>query len=444
MGNLQEKKHHIVIVGGGAAGSELATQLGNKLGRKNLADITLVDGVLTHLWKPLLHEAAAGTLDSHEDEIEYLAQAHWHHFRFRLGRMDQLDRGKREISLAPTLDEDGKEFIPRRTLGYDTLVIAVGSEANELGIPGVRQHCFFLDTQAQAEQFRRNLLKRCYTAQTQQAPLRAGQLHVAIAGAGATGIELAAELHNATRQLVAFGLDHIDPDRDIKLSIIEAADQILPALPRRLVANTMAALKRIGVAVLTGERVVSADATGFTTASGTYVPAEIKVWAAGIRAPAFLRQMDGLETNRLNQLVVRPTLQTTEDENIFAIGDCAACPMPGGEGWVPPRAQAAHQQGSLLVKSLKNRLAGEALLPYRYKDYGSLINLSRYNTVGSLMGNLTGRWSANFLIEGVIARLVYLSLYKTHQVALSGYLRVGLHTIANLLTRKTKPRMKLH
>ena len=437
-----EDLQQIIVVGGGAGGLELATRLGDTLGKRRQAAITLVDCSMTHLWKPLLHEVAAGALNSYEDELSYMAQAHWHHFRFRPGRMDRLDREQRQISLAPSTDERGKEYIPRRSFHYDTLVIAVGSITNDFTIPGVREHCMFLDTRVEADQFHQSLIRNYFTAQTQQGPLREGQLRIAIAGAGATGVELSAELHEATRQIVEYGLDRINPE-DVKITLIEASDRILSALPERLSRLTAEALGKIRVEVLTGHRIVQATAEGFQTARGLFIPAEIKVWAAGIKAPDFLQDIDGLETNALNQLVVLPTLQTTRDENIFAFGDCAACPLPGG-GTVPPRAQSAHQQASMLIKSMRCRLGRKPLPAYRYVDYGSLINMSRYSTVGNLMGNLTGRISGNFMIEGVFARLVYLSLYKLHQLALHGVVRVIVSTLANLLTHRVKPRMKLH
>ncbi|MCS3902546.1 NADH dehydrogenase [Methylohalomonas lacus] len=439
----RSKRHQIVIVGGGAGGLELATKLGDKLGRKQQADITLIDAALTHLWKPLLHEVAAGTMNSYEDELSYLAQAHWHHFYFRLGRVGDLDRERRVVSTEPTLDEDGNVFIPSREFHYDTLVFAVGSETNDFGVEGVREHCHFIDRRNQADAFHQHLLRCFYKAHTRTTDLRPGQLGIAIAGAGATGVELAAELHDATHQLATFGLDGVNPDEDIQISILEAAERVLPALPERLTDQVTNQLHKLGVDVLTSERIVKATAEGFHTESGHFIPAEIKVWAAGIKAPQFLAEIDGLETNRVNQLAVERTLQTTRDENIFAIGDCAACPQDDGE-FVPPRAQAAHQQAATLVKTIRRRLQNEPPLKYTYVDYGSLINLSRYTAVGNLMGGITRKWTGSVVIEGLMARLMYFSLYKMHQLALHGAARVIMTTIANVLTRRAKPRMKLH
>jgi NADH dehydrogenase len=377
-------------------------------------------------------------LDSHKDDVIYLGHAKGHHFNFQQGRMEGLDRARREILLAP-VEFEGHEIIPRRRVGYDTLVIAVGGICNDFGTPGVKEHCQFLDTHEQAEHVQRLLLNACLRAHLQQAPLAEGQLNVAIVGAGATGVELAAELHKAARQLVAYGLDRIDPERDVKISLIEAGPAVLPALPERLSKATLRELERLKVQVYVNERVVEVTEDGIKTQSGRFIPAELKVWAAGVKAPDFLADLDGLAVNRGNQLVVDQTLKVTGDENIFAIGDCAFCPQPGSDKPVPPRAQAAYQQAMLLARNLPARLKGQPMKPFVYRDYGSLISLS-YSSVGSLMGNLLG----TVMIEGFLARLTYLSLYKKHQLALHGLVWVMLATLINLIRLKTEPRLKLH
>jgi len=353
--------HHIVIVGGGAGGLELATRLGDKLGRRGKARITLVDRSRTHLWKPLLHEFAAGSMDLDHHALSYLAQARWHHFRFQRGSMDGLDRQRKVVKVAPTFDEDGRVLIPRREIAYDTLVIAVGSDTNDFGTPGAREHAISLDMPEQAELFHRRLVNACIRANAQREPLRPEQLKVAIIGAGATGVELAAELHKTTRELVAYGLDRINPEKDMQLTLIEASPRILPAVPERVSKAAEELLRGLKVQVLTGERVTGVGADGVVTAAGRKIPAELTVWAAGIKAPEFLKEIDGLESNRLNQLVVRETLETTRDPDVFALGDCASCPWPGHSRDVPPTAQAAHQQSSHLARMLPRRLAGKPL-----------------------------------------------------------------------------------
>ena len=297
-----------------------------------------------------------------------------------------------------------------------------------------------METADEAARFHARLVNACIRAHTQTEPLRPEQLQVAIIGAGATGTELAAELHKTTRQLVAYGLDRIDPDKDIKISLIEAAPRILPALPERLSEAAAKLLDRLKVRVHTNARVTEVTATGVTLASGQLIPAELVVWAAGVKAPDLLKDIAGLETNPINQLVVRPTLQTTRDDAIFAFGDCAACPWPGHEGTVPPRGQAAHQQASHLARQLPRRIAGMSVKEWRYRDFGSLVSLG-HSTIGNLMGKLIG---GNLFIEGIFAGLMYKSLYKMHQLALHGVTRVVLDTIARLITRRTEPVVKLH
>lgn len=435
------KKHKIVIVGGGAGGLELATQLGNHLGKKQQANITLVDGTLTHFWKPLLHEVAAGTINSHIDELSYAAHARAHSFEFRLGFMDNLDRENKTISLAPSYAQDGSVIIPRRKLSYDTLIISVGSKTNDFDTKGVSEHCLFLDSQEQAEHFQHTFIEKWMVACTQEQPLRAGQLNIAIAGAGATGVELTAELYTAVQEMTRGGLDAVHKI-PMEFTLLDAADRVLPVLSPRISSNTKHVLEKLGVNVLTGEMITEATQKGFYTKSGKFIPAEIKVWVAGIKAPDWLSTI-GLSHNRINQLLVKDTLQSVDDDNIFAIGDCASCPQKNSEKPAPPRAQVAHQQAEVLYKTLLRRLQGKPPISFIFNDKGSLISLSRYSTLGNLMGNIFNK-QAGINIDGLIARWAYLSLYKMHQRSLHGSFWVMLMTLANIITKGIKPRLKLH
>lgn len=428
-------KHKIVIVGGGAGGLELATRLGNKLGKSGAADVMLLDASSTHIWKPLLHEVAAGTL-AEAEETEYLAQAHRNHFRFRLGRMEGLDRAKKEIYVSPTLNDEGVELIPRRTFRYDTLVMAVGSVSNTFNIAGVDKHCMFLDTTVQAFRFQKRLVETYIRSHADTNKTHDEPLSIVIVGAGATGVELSAELHEVTRLLAVYGLDM---PGNVKITIIEAAEQLLPALPRRLSLATQQQLVKLGIELKLRRRVIEVSETAIKTHDGEIFQADLKVWAAGIKAPDWMKNLGGLETNNINQLVVDRYLRTA-DENIFAIGDCAACQWPGHQANVPPRAQAAHQQASCVAKSIINRLSDAQPVAFVYHDYGSLVSLGKYTTVGNLMGNLIG----SVTIGGFIARVVYLSLYKMHQVAVHGYFRTAMLTLSNLFRRSTHAKIKMH
>jgi NADH dehydrogenase len=439
------KTHKIVIVGGGAGGLELATRLGHAFGRSKRAQVTLVDKNRTHIWKPKLHEIASGSMDLGDHEVDYMAQAHWHHFTFRIGELKGLDRESKTIELAPYKDEDGAAVTPTQRIAYDTLVICIGSLSNDFGTKGVKEYALKLETQHDAKSFHSKMVNACIRAHNQAEVIHKRQLHVAIIGAGATGVELAAELHRTTREVVAFGLDRIDVDKDIKVSLIEAADRILPALQPRLSQATEQLLGRLGVQVHTSSKVMEVMPTGIRMADGREIESELVVWAAGVKAPDFLKDFGGLETNRINQLVVHDTLQTTRDPDIFALGDCAACPCSdadgGRAGIVPPRAQAAHQQATHLFQQIKRRFANQPLKPYRYKDFGSLVSLGKFSTVGNMMGGLIGK---NLMIEGYFAKLMYLSLYKLHELAIHGTLKTTLYTLARMITKQTNPTVKLH
>lgn len=441
LGPSDEAKYNVVIVGGGASGLELATQLGNRFRRTKAGRVTLIDSSRTHLWKPLLHSVAAGAMNPTEHELDYLAQAYWHNFRYRFGEMVGIDRERKLVLMAPTYDDEGRLITPPRSIPYDTLVVAIGSITNDFGIPGVEEYAIPLETADQAKRFNRRLINACLRAHTQAEPIRPGQLHVAIVGAGATGTELAAELHRTVREVVAFGMDRIDPESDIRIILLEAGPRILPALPEAISDATMEVLKKLGIDVRTSARVSAVQADGIRLATGELIPSELVVWAAGVKAPDILRNIGGLETNNINQLVAKQTLQTTRDPNIFAMGDCAACPLDDTGATVPPRAQAAHQEASHLYKQIQNQMQGKPIEPYRYRDFGSLVSLGKYSTVGNLMGFISGR---SFRIEGWFARLMYRSLYKMHEYALHGARRVFLSTLARGLSHRAEPEVKLH
>jgi NADH:ubiquinone reductase (H+-translocating) len=438
------RAHRVVVVGGGAGGLPLATRLGERFGRRGRADITLIDQNATHLWKPLLHEVAAGRMDADAHDLDYLAIAHWHHFRFKQGAVTRVDRVRREVHLSEVRDEDDAAMLPPRVVPYDTLIICVGSISNDFRVPGVADHAAVLDTLRDAERFHRRLLSACVRADANAAAGTPTGVAIVIIGAGATGVELAAELRHTTAAHAAYGLEHLDARRDIRLTLVEAAPRILPPLSEHVAAAATDLLGRLDVAVRTNERVTGVSQEGVTTQSGAIYPADLVVWAAGIKAPDWLASLDGLEVNRSNQLVVTATLQTTRDPDIFAFGDCAAAPWEGAPQAgvsVPPRAQAAHQQATLLCKSVQARIDGKPLPVFRFRDFGSLVSLGELSAVGNLMGRLIG---GNLLIQGMIARWMYVSLYKMHQISIHGYVRVILDTIGRFLRRRMEPRVKLH
>lgn len=429
--------HRIVIVGGGAGGLELAARLGERVGRRRQAEVLLIDSSLTHVWKPTLHELAAGTLGTQENEVDFLQQARRHGFRFHLGALESIERGRKQVWLAPLIDDEGGEIAPRRSIAYDTLVIAVGSVVNDFGTPGVVEHALVLNTAADARRFHRRLLAACARAELRDE----GPVDIVIVGGGATGVELAAELSEAVAEIASYGSRLSALPRPVRLAVIEAGPRLLAALPEAMAQEVHEDLRGLGIEVRTHARVTAVEAGRVVLEDGTSLPSAITVWAAGIQGPPVLDRLDGLELNKLRQLVVRPTLQTTRDDNVFALGDCASCVPEPGAAPVPPRAQAAQQEARLLARALERRLAGRPLPGFRFRDRGAIVSLGRHNAVGRIVGGITGR---AFTIEGLMARVTYWTLHRRHLATLHGVLRTALATLGGWLAGRSQPRVKLH
>lgn len=434
------RKTQIVVVGGGAGGLELVRRLGAKYGRKH-HDIILVDKNLSHIWKPLLHEVAAGSLDANLDEVGYRGHCHRWGYRFFQGSLDGIDRIGKTISLAPVKDEDGSELIDGHTIRYDILAIALGSISNDFGVPRVKEHCLYLDSRVQADRFRTRLLNHCLRVSRAMMndPRANEQVHIAIVGGGATGVELAAELYNAAGALRHYGLEVFDESR-LKVTLLEAGPRILPALPEKLSQAAKHELGVLGVEVMQNTQVIEARPRTLLTKAGDAIEADLIVWAAGVKGAEFLSEL-GLETNPRNQIIVTDTLQTTVDPNIFALGDCASYTPPGEQRPVPPRAQAAHQMASVVFDNIVRMQKDRPLKQFIYHDNGSLVSLSRFSTVGSLMGNLIG---GSMAIEGRLARLIYTSLYRMHLIGIHGWVKATFLMMIGRVNRIVRPRLKLH
>jgi NADH dehydrogenase len=434
-------KTQIVIVGGGAAGLELAAKLGRRYGRKH-HDIILIDRNRTHIWKPLLHEVATGSLDANMDEVGYRSHCHRWGYRYFYGTLSSIDRAARQVHLAPVNDDTGREVVAAHTIRYDYLVLAYGSVTNDFGTPGVAANCTFLDSHKQADRFRDRLLDQCLRVSREMTanPASNARVRIAIVGGGATGVELAAELFNAADALGFYGLEVFDGSR-LEVTLIEAGPRILPALPERLAAAAHHELEALGVRVLTDTQIIASTAEGMVTRGGEVIAADLQVWAAGVKAAPIDGGLDGLELARSGQVVVRPSLQSTKDERVFAIGDCAFCVLAGQERPVPPRAQAAHQMADVVFRNLGRLMTGNATVPFVYKDHGSLVSLSRFSTVGSLMGNLVG---GKLAVEGRLARFLYMSLYRMHLIAIHGWIKGAALIVVGHVNRIVRPRLKLH
>ncbi len=429
----------IVVVGGGAGGLELATRLGDSAGKAKRARIILVDRWPAHFWKPLLHKVASGKHDPHVMEIDYAAQAAEHGFEFARGEVLSIDRAAHLIALAPLLADDGSEVLPARAIGYDKLVLALGSVTNFFGVPGAADHVLTLDDVEQAETFRRRFLDGCIQASARQAagPDGAAGIDIVIVGGGATGVELAAELSYSARTLAAYNVHALDPVRNVRIRILERGSLLLPHLHKRLSRRAARQLRAMGVKVFTDTGVARVEQDAVIDTEGCAYPSDITLWAAGVEASPLCATL-GLSTNRLRQIAVSQSLQAVGDADVYAIGDCASfiCPVQGA---LPPRAQAAHQQAMYLAQALGQETHDGA--PFSYFDYGSLVSLGPLSALGALTVLVKGR---KVRVGGVVARLLYGLMYRKHLMALHGVVRMVAQTLADKIRDWLAPSVKLH
>lgn len=443
----------IVIVGGGAGGLELATRLGDSVGKTGRARVVLVDRWPAHFWKPLLHTVASGKREAQAAEVDYAAQASEHKFEFVRGEVLGVERDGRYIRLAPLLADDGAVLLPARLLAYDKLVLALGSVTSFFGVPGAAEHVFTLDDVPQAEALRQRFIDGCIQASAHNAGGTAKGIDIVIVGGGATGVELAGELSHTARALARYKVHALDPVRDVRIRILERGSYLLPHLHPRLSKRAARHLRSLGIKVTTDCAVARVDAGALVDAEGTHYPSTITVWSAGVQASAICATL-GLPVSRLGQITVQPSLQSVGDPHIYAIGDCASfvCPV---QGPLPPRAQAAHQQAMYLAHSLAHSLANERAderapqaqggaarqAGFDYRDYGSVVSLGPLAAVGMLAATVGGR---KLQIGGAAARWLYRLMYRKHLMALHGFVRMAARTLADWIAARISPSVKLH
>jgi NADH dehydrogenase len=451
--------HKLVIAGGGVAGIEIATAFGRRSGgaasRDGSVSVTLLDRDSAHVWKPMLHTIAAGTSDISQQQTPYIAQAFQAGFDYQVGELAGLDRAARQVIVAPVVARDGRLLVPARRIPYDTLIVAVGSQANDFGTPGVAEHCFRIDSRQQADEFNHELRLRLLQALAQEQTLTIG-----IVGGGATGVELAAELVQLKDAAMGYGARDIGSR--VTITLIESGPRLLAGFPEDISEATKQRLESLGIRVMLGCRVTAASEGGFTvsrrgvagnavagdgpsgmaeSATSSEIDAALKVWAAGVKAPDVLSALDGLATTPSHQLVVTPSLQTTLDPHVYALGDCASLTPAGAGRPLAPTAQVAHQQAQHLIKHLRKSLRDGTPVPaFVFKDRGSLVSLADNDAFGSLgkLGLFTG-----VTFRGRLAQLGHVMLYRSHQSRLHGFWRGSLLWLVDMLNSRLRASIRL-
>lgn len=440
--DMSASQDPLLIVGGGVAGLAIATAIGRLSGTpgSKLPPVVLIDREFAHVWKPMLHTIAAGTHDVYQHQTAYIAQAHASGFHYEPGEMLSIDRHARQVHVAALLSPDGRVLVPERRLPYGKLVIAVGSQANDFGTPGVAQYCHTIDSRMQADAFNQEVRMRLLECLAHEGMGEGrDRLSIAVVGGGATGVELAAELIGLAESAEAYGATGLKAR--IGVTLIESGPRLLAAFPEDISSDVQTRLEALGIKVMTGTRVASATPQGFVFSDGSELKASLRVWAAGVRAPEFLGRLRGLEANHCNQLLVRPSLQTTNDPHIYAVGDCAILLPSGTERPLPPTAQVAHQQAQHLIRHLPAALLHDTPAPdFRYRDLGALVSLGDYGAYGSL--GKTGVFKG-VTFRGRLAQLGHALLYRSHQARLHGFWRGSQMWLVDMINARLRPRIRL-
>ncbi|WP_051711150.1 NAD(P)/FAD-dependent oxidoreductase [Andreprevotia chitinilytica] len=337
--------------------------------------------------------------------------------------------------IAPSLSgPDGSIVCSERTVPYDLLVLALGSITNDFGTPGVAQHCHTLNDADGAQALNRTLITRAMAVElgTQ------ARLSIAIVGGGATGVELAAEIHHVIGELRHYGAKVVGEQLDI--AVIDAADRLLSTGTAEMSARAAQTREQRGVRVILNRRVTEAREDVLVFDNGDTLAADIKVWASGIKG-ASACITDALPAGKRGQFPADATLRSIDDPNIFLLGDCAGCTDANGHP-VPSTAQAARQQAITLAASIGLLLVGKPPLPFVYRDRGTLVSLGKAKAVGSV----AAFWRADRVhaVDGAAAKGMYASLYRLHQAAVLGWPRTLAVIAADTVSRAAKPSVKFY
>lgn len=412
----------ILIVGGGVSGLALANRLSARLGRSRKADIALVDHSPMHVWKPMLHEFAAGTAEPADKGINFPVQAKRAGFRFIPGTLTRIDSASQaiDVSLPGSIGKGGQV----RRFEFDRLVLGVGGRANDFGTRGAKEHCWLVDDLKSAmalnDALRAEILERAFSNE---------EIRIAIVGGGATGVELAAEIRKLLAIGSTYGIEHLESL--LNVTLIEANERILKAFDPVSAQRVGESLKSLGVRIECERRVAEVDADGFVFGDGSRINAAIKVWAAGVAASPSLKTLEAAEFNGAGQVLVDKHLRVKGVSNIFAMGDCCSLTPDGGERPLPASAQVASQQAAFLATALTADLDDKALPEFQYEDRGGLVSLGMYGTFGSLPQK---GFVPEILISGRWARMIHPLFFRVHMFQLLGIWRGSLIWLRDRLT----------
>ncbi|MDN5939220.1 MAG: FAD-dependent oxidoreductase, partial [Salinisphaera sp.] len=351
-------------------------------------------------------------------------------FAFERGTLQDVDPAATRIALAPIESPVGHTLVPSRQVGYRTLVLALGGVTPDMGVDGVLEHAILLDRETDAEALsRRYSAKLLARAQDDDGePMR-----VVIVGSGLTGVELAAHLAS---DAVCAALAPRAALPAISVTIVEAADTFMSGMDDEVRKAVGERLEALGVQINTGRQVSKVTADAVETEDGECFPADVTVWATGRVGPPVADDIDALATNEKRQWRVRPTLQSIDNDAVFALGDCACI----DDDPAPPTAQAASEQAEHLAGQLPRYLGGARPEDFTFQDKGTLLSLGGGGSVGAVRGFFGG----DLQVRGRLARTAYRGLQRQHEFLLLGAAKGSAEVLSNVFGRSMGPRLKVY
>lgn len=395
----------ILIVGGGFAGTSAARAF-EKLKRRDPVDVVLVDRQNFMVFTPMLPEVASGSIETRHIVAPFRSSLR--NTAFELGEVVSIDTEGRTLSVRHPLTADV------RAIQYDELVLALGSTPSSMGVRGADRYGLPLRTVADAQQIRSRVIGAIeVAAKTKDVVERDRLLRFVIVGGGFTGVEAAGELRGFLHSVVKY-YPSIE-FRQIELIVVQSEGRLLPHLADKFGKYAAASLHDRGVRILTGEDVSSLDSHGLQLKSGKRIESRTVIWTAGSR-PAPIVETLGLKTNQSGAVQVNGDFSVSGHPHLWAIGDCAAIPKPGG-GTYAPLAQNAIREGPLLALNVRAALRGSSTKNFRYQQLGQMASLGDRQAVAELPG---GR-----MLTGAPAWLLWRTYYLSRLPGFNKKVRVA-------------------
>ena len=377
---------HILIVGGGYVGMYAARRLEKKL-HAGEARITVVDPQPTMTYQPFLAEAAAGSIEPRHVVVPLRRVLR--RSRVLTGSVTRIEHARR-VAVIALPDGETTE------IDYDDLVMAAGSVARTLPIPGLAEHGIGFKTVGEAIYLRNHVLGQLDSAAAAKSPeTRRAALTFVVVGGGYSGVEIFAELEDMARSALRYYPDV--EAREMRWVLVEAADRIMPEVSRSLSNYTAERLTERGMDIRLNTRVSSMVERHVVLSDGDEFDAHTIVWTAGVRANP-LASRSGLPVDSLGRLLADATLQVQGVEGVWAAGDSAAVPdlsaayqeTPDTRERLPvlcgPTAQHAVRQAKRLADNLALSLRGAPPRPYRHANAGSVASLGLHKGVAEIYG----------------------------------------------------------